>query len=153
MYLIEPRLYCVRVKIYINLFLKNKKQKKHRLLSYINRNWGISILLGKKGGRFWILRRTFLTAARRVPGTQVPRYLTKTAQGELFDGRQHPNAWYLVLSTEKWFWGSSPRSWRHILRYNPLAIGADRTCGACPTARPPTATFLWRKLCNRGTPT
>ena len=26
MYLIEPRLYCVRVKIYINLFLKNKKQ-------------------------------------------------------------------------------------------------------------------------------
>ena len=38
MYLIEPRLYCVRVKIYINLFLKNKKQKKHRLLSHINRN-------------------------------------------------------------------------------------------------------------------
>ena len=27
MYLIEPRLYCVRVKIYINLFLNNKKQK------------------------------------------------------------------------------------------------------------------------------
>ena len=42
---------------------------------------------------------------------------------------------------------------RHILESNPLAIGADRTCGACPTARPPTATFLWRKLEYRGTPT
>ena len=39
------------------------------------------------------------------------------------------------------------------LQYNPLAIGADRTCGACPTARPPTATFLLRNFCNRGIPT
>ena len=42
---------------------------------------------------------------------------------------------------------------RHILESNPLAIGADRTCGACPTARPPTATFLLQKLEYRGIPT
>ena len=47
--IIEPRLHCVRVKIYIHYFFKNQKTKK---ISDSHKNWVILILLSIEGDLF-----------------------------------------------------------------------------------------------------